>query len=70
MAKILVALQEGPKHLSDLMEITGMKERTVKHYIAELRKAGYNISAFNKPEKGQKGAGEWLYMYIPTVELL
>jgi biotin operon repressor len=70
MAKILVALQEGPKSAKELADLLGVSVKSVKRYVARLREAGYNISAFNKPEKGQKGAGEWLYMYIPTVELL
>jgi len=67
MAKILVALQDGPKTLQELMELSGLKERAVKYYIARLRNFGYDIVAWNQPEKGQKGAGRWLYMYVPTL---
>ena len=66
MAKILVALQEGPKTLRELMEITGLKERAVKNYIRYLRKSGIHLPVWNRPERGRRGAGEWVYMYIPT----
>ena len=67
MARILVALQEGPKTLGELMELTGLKERTVKLYISRLREAGYNIVAYQ--ETGPKGAEKWLYMYLPVVQV-
>ena len=70
MAKILVALQEGPKTLGELMELTGLKERTVKLYISRLRETGYYIVAFNEAKRGSRGAEKWLYMYVPTVGIL
>ena len=68
MAKILVALQEGPKTLQELMDLTGLKERAVKQYISKLRKQGYNISAFSEGRSGG-GVKRWLYLYTPTVQI-
>ena len=66
MAKVLVALQEGPKTLRELMKLTGLKGRAVKNYIRKLREAGYNIVAYQ--ETGSKGAEKWLYMYLPVAQ--
>ncbi len=68
MAKILVALQEGPKTLQELMDLTGLPERSVKRYIRRLRERGYNISAFSEGRSGG-GVKRWLYLYIPTVQI-
>ena len=69
MAKLLVALQERPKSTEELADNLGVSVRTIWRYVARLRERGYNIQAVNNPVRGRKGAGEWVYMYIPTVEI-